>query len=176
MIETLKSADVLLNILFQENSFKLLESINEISTSYIDRSDSRLQAAYDFKRQKHNAEVLIDYLSTDLSDVLNKKKLFITDVDIFRPQAEFVFGLSKSSGGEVAVVSTYRLKILDEELFISRFLKEALHELGHLFRLGHCQDKFCAMNLSLNLKDIDFKKIRFCRSCRKLLEESINDN
>jgi len=175
MIETLKGTDKLLNVLHRESSFKLLESINEISTSYIDSSDSRLQAAYDFKRQQFNTEVLLDYLSADLSDVLNKKKLFITDVDIFRLQAEFVFGLSQRVGGQVAVISTHRLKTTDAEFFINRFTKEALHELGHLFKLRHCQDKLCVMNLSLNIEDIDFKKNRFCRNCKKLLERQIND-
>jgi len=175
MIETLKDTNKFLSVLFQGNSFKLLETLSEISTFVIDKNDSRIRASYDSKRQQCNAEILLDYLSADLSDLVTKKKLFITDVDIFRLQAEFVFGLSQRVGGQVAIISTHRLKTTDTEFFINRFTKEALHELGHLFKLRHCQDKFCVMNLSLNIEDIDFKKNRFCRNCKKLLERQIND-
>ncbi len=170
MIHTLKNTDEFLNFLVQEGNFKLLESLNDISVLFLDKDDNRLQAAYDIKRQQCNAEVLLDYLSKSLSSSIRKKELFFTDVDIYRPEAEFIFGLSKNRGAQVAVVSIYRLKIQSEELFLSRFLKEALHELGHLFCLGHCRDKFCVMSLSLDIKDVDYKKTRFCRNCRKLLE------
>ena len=170
MINTLKDADKFLCLLAQEVNFKLLESLNEISVLFLGNDDCRLRAAYNFKRRQCNAEVLLDYLPKSLSTSHKKKELFLTDIDIYRPQAEFIFGLSERRGARTAVVSTHRLKGQNAGLFLSRLLKEALHELGHLFNLGHCQDKFCVMSLSLDIKDVDYKKTRFCRNCRKLLE------
>jgi archaemetzincin len=170
MLETLKYNHYLINRLTRENSYNLLSSQSEISTFFLDKDDGRLKSAYDSERKQCNAEVILDNKSDETINPSKKKLLFIVSVDIYRPQADFIFGLSQRLGGEIAVVSTYHLKVEDEELFISRLLKETLHELGHLFGLRHCQDKFCLMSLSLDIKGIDFKKIRFCRNCRKLLE------
>jgi len=54
----------------------------------------------------------------------------------------------------------------DLKLFYERVLKEAVHELGHTWGLGHCLDKKCVMFFSNSLRDTDEKGARFCEQCR----------
>jgi archaemetzincin len=47
-----------------------------------------------------------------------------------------------------------------------RAVKVALHELGHLFRLPHCEDDRCLMHYADTLAAIDRTPLQFCRYCR----------
>ena len=38
-------------------------------------------------------------------------------------------------------------------LFQQRIPKEVVHELGHLFKLSHCDKRYCVMHFSNSLKD-----------------------
>ena len=62
----------------------------------------------------------------------------------------------------------------DEKRLEERALKEAIHELGHTYGLGHCQDERCVMYFSNSLGDTDRKQALFCPLCRKGLETSLN--
>jgi predicted Zn-dependent protease len=67
--------------------------------------------------------------------------------------------------GPNAVISIARLKgaLLEE-----RTIKEAVHELGHVFLLRHCPTPECVMHFSNSLQDTDYKSKEFCPECRKL--------
>jgi len=84
--------------------------------------------------------------------------------DLFVPGMNFVFGLA-SAKGRCAVVSLCRLVADDSSLFRSRVLKETVHELGHLFGLGHCEEPLCVMHFSNSLHDTDVKSTEFCQGC-----------
>jgi archaemetzincin len=78
-----------------------------------------------------------------------------------------VFG---SAGGRAAVVSIRRLRSgADAALLEQRLLKEAWHELGHTFGLGHCEDPHCVMSFSNSLADTDRKSSQFCNACQAKL-------
>jgi archaemetzincin len=49
-------------------------------------------------------------------------------------------------------------------------VKEAVHELGHMFGLDHCSDLRCVMHFSNSLADTDRKGRDFCPSCRARLD------
>jgi archaemetzincin len=56
-------------------------------------------------------------------------------------------------------------KSADEALFTARAEKEAIHELGHTYGLGHCEDRSCVMSFSNTLADTDYKRSQFCAQC-----------
>ncbi len=100
--------------------------------------------------------------------------LGITDVDLFVPDAPFVFG-EADRDARAAVVSLARLstapdgKPADPERLRHRLQVEAIHELGHLLGLSHCQDVRCAMLLSHTPSDCDRKGVGLCAACRAAL-------
>ena len=96
--------------------------------------------------------------------------LGICKKDLYEPNLNFIFGLA-SPKDQVAVVSLVRLLDDNKKLFFERIKKEAIHEIGHLFGLDHCQDRLCAMSFSNNLADVDFKKSALCPNCQKLLRK-----
>jgi archaemetzincin len=97
--------------------------------------------------------------------------LGVTDVDIYATGLNFIFGEADYVGGK-ALISLQRLRQefyglpSDEKLFQRRVLKEAVHELGHTYGLGHCSDPTCVMYFSNSLSDTDFKEWKFCLFCQ----------
>ncbi len=51
----------------------------------------------------------------------------------------------------------------DKPLFYQRIVKEAVHELGHSFGLGHCKNIKCVMRFSNSLSDTDIKTSHLCK-------------
>ncbi|MFA0752300.1 MAG: hypothetical protein IMHGJWDQ_000047 [Candidatus Fervidibacter sp.] len=88
----------------------------------------------------------------------------VTEVDLVVPPLNFVFGLAEK-GGKRAIVSVARLKDRHLKRTEERLLKEVLHELGHTFGLGHCQDPNCVEAFSNTLADTDRKGPGFCPRC-----------
>ena len=103
--------------------------------------------------------------------------LGITTKDIFAPNLNFLFGQAHPHTGK-AIISTFRLRPefygreKDDVLFNERILKEAVHELGHIFLLSHCPDKSCIMHFSNTIYDTDQKGPGFCERCLLYLEKS----
>jgi archaemetzincin len=102
--------------------------------------------------------------------------LGVTGVDLTVPGLNFVFGLA-DPGSRAAVISLARLypefygQPRDPRRFKERAVKEAVHELGHLWGLGHCPNPACVMFFSNSLANTDRKGPGFCRACRDLLPE-----
>jgi archaemetzincin len=100
--------------------------------------------------------------------------LGITDVDLFQPDAPFVFG-EADRDARAAVLSLSRLtrgpdgQPADPERLKRRVQVESIHELGHLFGLSHCPDAHCAMFLSHKASDADRKGPGLCHACRSAL-------
>jgi archaemetzincin len=120
------------------------------------------------------------YVATDFIVLLNSLKnnddkvLGVVDIDLFAPGLNFVLGQADMDSG-TSIISLYRLKQElyglppDEELFLERMVKEAIHELGHTFGLEHCPDKNCVMHFSNTLADTDWKQSSFCNMCHPKL-------
>ncbi|NKE72819.1 hypothetical protein MNODULE_18880 [Nitrospiraceae bacterium HYJII51-Mn-bac16s-1-B09] len=102
-----------------------------------------------------------------------ERVLGVVALDLYAADLNFVFGEADSREG-VAVVSVARLKPEfyglppDDALLHLRLLKEAVHELGHTYGLGHCPDLTCVMHFSNELKETDQKGESFCPECALL--------
>jgi archaemetzincin len=133
-----------------------------------------LDYAYDLERRQYLALRLLASMRR-FSKGPGDRCLGIVDVDLYSPGLNFVFGEADIGSG-VAIVSLYRLRPElyglphDEALFQERTVKEAVHELGHTYSLGHCTDVKCVMHFSNSLADTDIKGARFCLKCQQRLK------
>jgi archaemetzincin len=137
--------------------------------------DKRIEQDYTTYREE-----LGQFDSLSLLERLRRRRparsllLAITNMDLFVEGLNFVFGSADPQGG-CAVISLARLGIgfpgpaLTRELLLKRALIEAVHELGHLFGLGHCRKIRCVMNASDCLIHADRKQPDFCPRCREML-------
>jgi archaemetzincin len=130
--------------------------------------------AYDPRRRQYWAEAFLPLL-TPHRPGNNGVVLGVTEVDLFVPELNFVFGLADSRQ-KCAIISLARLRPefyglpSNPQLLKERALKEALHESGHLLGLGHCPNPACIMFFSNSLADTDRKGPGFCPECRCRLE------
>jgi archaemetzincin len=119
--------------------------------------------ALDASRDQFHADALLGLARS----VRAERVLAVTDVDLYAGDLKFVFGMAQPSG-EACVISLFRLYLdADEERFRRRALKEAMHELGHTFGLGHCTDPGCVMWFGNTLKETDRKGAAYCPRCKE---------
>lgn len=94
----------------------------------------------------------------------------ICDVDLFTPDADFVFGEADRES-RCAVVSIHRLKAAaGPEALARRAQAETVEAVGQLLGLSHCDDPHCAMFASRTPADSDRKGIALCNDCRHELQ------
>jgi archaemetzincin len=121
-------------------------------------------------------QYLADLVLADLKQYQNGdgRLLGVADINLFSEGLNFVFGQADYLN-RIGVISLTLLKQEnyglpgDTALLIGRAQKEAVHELGHTFGLGHCQDGACVMHFSNSLIDTDIKETSFCRRCQPRL-------
>lgn len=127
---------------------------------------------YDTRRRQYRGDAMLAALRTVPGPA--ERVLGLTDVDCYAPGLNFIFGQAIAHGRE-AFVALPRLRQSfyglpdDPALFRQRVLKEAIHELGHTWGLGHCPDRRCVMHFSNTLHDTDVKGPDFCPRCRSAL-------
>ena len=133
--------------------------------------------AFNDRRLQYDAgTILLELESSCLNNY--KKVIGILDVDLFVPIFSHVFGEAKQ-GGKYALVSLFRLKknldgsTVVSSIFYERAAKVALHELGHLYNLFHCEDKRCLMHFSGGLEDLDETPLYFCRYCTAFFKDAL---
>jgi len=129
--------------------------------------------AFNASRQQYSSTEILAGLAARAQ--LETRLLAVTPADLYVPVLTFVFGEAQLEGN-CAVVSTWRLRQefyglpQDARLAGQRLLKEAVHELGHTFRLMHCEDFQCVMAPSHAVEWIDLKGHSFCAACRQRLQ------
>ncbi len=129
--------------------------------------------AYDKGRRQYLSIPTLELLSGYRGSY--DRALGVTDVDLYVPGREFIFGQADTVN-QVAVISTVRLDRRfyhlppDDELFLTRAVKEAVHEVGHTYGLKHCDRIECVMFLSNTIRDTDKKGEGFCPPCSKRLK------
>ncbi len=100
------------------------------------------------------------YPLIDLAKDFKGYNLLITPVDLYTPGLNYVFGFGP---GPNAIISIARLK---GDHVRERMIKEAVHELGHVFSLSHCPDPHCVMHFSNTIENTDHKSKEFCPECQ----------
>jgi len=135
--------------------------------------------AFNPSRNQYCSSLILKKMHKILTLEKQEKVLAVVDVDLYIPNLNFVFGEAEL-GGQLAIISLSRLRQSfyglkeNRELFLERAVKEAVHELGHTFGLGHCPDPGCVMHFSNSLLDTDKKSASFCGRCQQKLKERIS--
>lgn len=130
--------------------------------------------AFNARRGQYRGEGVLEVLHRTPSD--SPKMLGLLDADCFAPGMTFIFGQAASDGRREAFVALARLHESfyglpeNEDLFRRRVLKESLHELGHAWGLGRCDNRQCVMHFSNTLTDTDVKLAQYCSLCHTTLE------
>lgn len=122
---------------------------------------------YNKTRGQYEARELLTLITT-MKRTKEEIMLGVTVLDLSYPGLNFVFGIAFKRD---AVISLCRLRqeyyglIPDRQLFLMRATKEAVHEIGHILGLNHCESKSCVMFFSNSINDTDVKSHRYCASC-----------
>jgi archaemetzincin len=96
--------------------------------------------------------------------------LFLTDVDLYKPQTDGVFG-DVDAAAHVGVISVRRLREAfykrkaDPVRQRTRLVKLALYVVGRARGLPDCANASCAMFTTTALADVDMKPEKYCAAC-----------
>ncbi len=139
--------------------------------------------AYNRIRRQYASELLLEVTSEYIMESGRKDYILlgVTDVDIYAPGMNYIFGLAHCSG-RTAVISLFRLRpefygeSSNRNLFLERAVKEAIHEIGHALGLKHCKNEFCVMYFSLHIGMTDRKSKFFCEGCLRKIKHIFRDN
>jgi archaemetzincin len=147
---------------------KVAERFRECQVNIRNSLDTPIMAFDSYRNQYHSTRILV-YLEEMDQAALGKHILGVASFDLYVPGMNFVFGEARCPG-RTAIISTFRLRSgrsQNSELFESRVVKEAVHEIGHMMGLKHCPDNSCVMYFSERLSDTDRKQDRFCSHCER---------
>jgi archaemetzincin len=126
------------------------------------------QAAYNEERKQYDAQTIIDGIARQIGiDADNESVLILVDVDLYKANQDFVFGLSDKKKS-INIISIARFGS-EKNLLLARSAKEALYELGHSWSVEDCPSIRCVMHYSDNVQSIDKKGGIFCNKCRDVI-------
>jgi archaemetzincin len=140
-------------------------------------SEGLPETAFDHRRLQYDAGKAVTALERRTDTGGCSKMVAVLSCDLFVPIFSFVLGEARQ-GGIWALVSIYRLEKNENgstppaSNFYERAAKVALHEIGHLFNLVHCDDERCLMHFAGGLSDLDRTPMLLCRYCRQFFQEA----
>ncbi len=138
------------------------------------------ESAFDRGRLQYDAGKAVTELERRTGACGCSKMVAVLSCDLFVPIFSYVLGEARQ-GGTWALVALHRLSKNENGSapslsgFYERTAKVALHEIGHLFDLVHCEDERCLMHFSGGLPDLDRTPMQFCRYCRQLFKEATGE-
>lgn len=128
----------------------------------------RPQYAFNKDRNQYHCNAIMRRLQT-VKDPGAMMVLGVTDVDLFVPDSQFVFGEADRES-HAAVFSMFRLQG-DVDSLKRRAQGEALHQAGHLVGLSYCEDVRCIMFFASSVADVDRRNLGLCNNCRNELNK-----
>ena len=148
----------------------LLKLVSRSLSASVSSSLADLSFARHPERNQYHSTAILERIVRDGRTVLG-----ITEVDLYIPILTFVFGEAEMNG-RGAIISYHRLADefyglpANRALLEERLIKEAVHELGHVWGLVHCHEDYrCVMAASHAVEKIDVKGREFCDHCRALV-------
>ena len=142
-----------------------------------------LPASLDPSRQQLPSGPFLRFLDTFNPNDTSSVKLGIVSEDMFSNLHEnlnFIFGEAYING-KSCIISIARLDprfydlTFDENRYHGRVVKEAVHELGHVLGLNHCDNVRCIMHFSNCIEDTDIKQLQLCASCSEELKKNVKN-
>lgn len=131
------------------------------------RADSLIK--HQSKTISNDVDFILGLTPTDISTTKTAKAGTLTKTGN-NYQDWGIFGLGYRPGNS-CVVSTFRIKHSDPEIFEARLQKISLHELGHNFGLPHCSDKKCLMTDAVEkISTVDNANLDLCSKCKTFLK------
>jgi archaemetzincin len=133
--------------------------------------------AFDEKRLQYNAAIIIETMES-MQFGNHDKVIGVLNKDLFIPIFTHVFGEARQ-GGACGLVSLFRLtknpdgSIPNRSVIQERAAKVALHELGHLLDLLHCEHKHCLMHFSGGIDEVDDMSLELCEYCSIYLQDKL---
>jgi len=149
-----------------------------------DRIELR-ESDYVVSKSQYNGSLILKQLKSSNNKGKYSSTLGILDVDIFKAKLNFIFGIATNPKHPLkdypgsAIISVTRLRESfynrpeQKDLFRTRILKEAVHEIGHTIGLKHCNNE-CVMQFSVSLTYVENKPLKFCNDCTEILEDFNN--
>lgn len=129
------------------------------------------KSAWYAPRSRYRADDLLEHLR-EVAPAKHPVVIGITEKDISTTKDEHVdwgiFGLGEVDG-RACVVSTFRLgaRGADEKKLRERLRKVAIHEVGHVTGLPHCEAAACVMrDAEANIETVDKESGAFCEPCK----------
>jgi archaemetzincin len=136
-----------------------------------------LEYARDAARTQYKSPLILARLRR-MKKSPREKIMAVVDVDLYSPGYDFIYGEADVHAG-VATLSTNRLvfdlKETRSNLRINdeRIIREATHEMGHLFGLVHCRNPKCVMRTCTCLSEVDEAVGGLCPVCYKKLQPNL---
>lgn len=156
-----------------------LEKFYNLEVVVLPEMEAPKMAYTNVKSARFRADSLIKFQKKMLEDFNVTHLLGLSNFDISTTKKKEPFTKYQDWGvmglaycpGNSCIVSTFRLQNKNKKVFLDRYKKVVIHEMGHNFGLPHCPDKKCVMTDAVeSVATIDNAAMKICKKCTKKIK------